>query len=248
MGVGDGADDGQAEPVAVRVAGPVVDEPLERLEELPGPIRWHCRPGIGDGQDGVVPRGFGADRHAAAGDVVADRVVDEVGGQPLGQVRVAAHDGPAERGVQPQPAACGLRALRPERPVRDVGQVELVRPVQAVLGGGEVSRASTRRSCCSPAVIRSSQVPRRSAAVAPGSASATSSSARLSVSGVRSSWDAGETGHGGQGDAGPDGQPVQVVFALGDLGHGLVREPQLGGGRLAPGVQCRHQPGKGGDR
>jgi hypothetical protein len=93
---GDRADDRQAEPVAVRMAGAVGGEPLERPEELADLVGGHRRTGVGDGQDGVVIAGFGAHLHAAARQVVADRVVDQVGGHPLGQVRVAVHGGVAE--------------------------------------------------------------------------------------------------------------------------------------------------------
>ena len=96
MGVGDSADDGQAESVAVWVASPVLDQPLERFEEPLGLVGWHRRSGVGDRQDGVIPPGFRADLYAAVGDVVPDRVVEEVGGHSFGQIRVAAHNGVAE--------------------------------------------------------------------------------------------------------------------------------------------------------
>lgn len=55
--------------MAVGVADPVLNEPLERLEELADPVGRHRRAGVGDSQDGVIPRGYRADLHTAAGEL-----------------------------------------------------------------------------------------------------------------------------------------------------------------------------------
>src|SRR5579872_1711993 len=121
---GDRADDGQAEAVAAWMGRAVGGEPLEGLEELLDLVGRHGRTGVGDCQQGVAVPGFRAYLDGAAGQVVPDRVVDQVGGHPFGQVRVALHGGMAERDVQPQPAVLGLRVVRGEGEPGDVGQVE----------------------------------------------------------------------------------------------------------------------------
>ena len=45
--------------------------------------------------------------------------------------------------------------------------------------------------------------------------------------------------HDRQSDAAPDEQLVKIMLALGEPGHGLVREPQISGGRLAMGKPDR---------
>jgi hypothetical protein len=97
VGAGDGLDDGQAQPESVATAGAVWGEALERLEEL---VYRGCRdhwPGIGYGQDGAGAPGLGAYFDLAAGQVVLQRVVDQVGDQVLCQARAARCRCSAER-------------------------------------------------------------------------------------------------------------------------------------------------------
>ena len=60
------ADDGQTEPVAVRVAGAVGGEPPERLEEPVNLVGRYRQAGVAACQHGVVVPGFGANLDAAA--------------------------------------------------------------------------------------------------------------------------------------------------------------------------------------
>jgi hypothetical protein len=55
---GDGGDDRQAQPGALRFAGPAGGT-LEGLEQPADLIARHGRPGIGDGQDGASRRRAG---------------------------------------------------------------------------------------------------------------------------------------------------------------------------------------------
>src|SRR5215472_7738438 len=87
----DGRDDGQAEPEAIAGGAPV--EPLEWLEDAADVGRADDRAGIGDGQLAAARDGAGADPDVPGGDVVPDRVVDQVRDKPFGQHRIAGDDG-----------------------------------------------------------------------------------------------------------------------------------------------------------
>ena len=131
------------------------------------------------------------DLDAAAGDVVADGVVDEVRDQALAQARVARDRRGVEARVDAQVASFG--------PLR--GGRAGPRASTAARSNGSwwsrprwlresVSSASISRSCCSPAASTRAQRLAQRSTVASGSASATSTSVRSSVSGVRSSCEA----------------------------------------------------------
>ena len=110
VGVGDGADDGQAEPVPAVVAGALAAQPLERLEQ---PVHLAGRdrlPGVADRYDRPPGLGVGADLDPAVGPVVAQGVVDQVRDQAFGQARVTGGRSRAERGVDADAALLGLLA------------------------------------------------------------------------------------------------------------------------------------------
>jgi hypothetical protein len=108
VGLGDGGGDGKAKPEALVAGRPGGGQPLERLQkpgDLAGGYDW---PGVSDCQPGPAPAGD-LDVNPAAEVVVADRVVDEVGGQPVQQASVTEHGRGADGGVDGQPAGGGLR-------------------------------------------------------------------------------------------------------------------------------------------
>ena len=96
MGGGDRADNGQAEPMTIGVAGAVRADPLKWLEEPADLVFRNRRPGVGDSQDGVVVTGLGVHLDVASGQVITDCVVNQVGGHPLGQVWIPVDGGMAE--------------------------------------------------------------------------------------------------------------------------------------------------------
>ncbi len=155
----DGPDDGQPEPVPVRVVGPAPIEPLEGLEEavdVRGRDEWS---GVGHRQDGHAGRHPGPDLDPATRHVVADRVGEQVGHEPFREQRVSVEGG---RGchrvdVDPEPAGLGLQVsqgrgdgggevdgLVPGQPAFAAGQGEqgldqaclLIAGGEHLLGGG----------------------------------------------------------------------------------------------------------------
>lgn len=108
VGVGDDADDGQAKPVSSAVPDPLCAELPERLEQVPHFARRDERAGVADSQDSA-PGGQGCrDLYLAAGQVVPDGVVDEVGRQAFCQARVACRRGCGERDDEADAAAPGF--------------------------------------------------------------------------------------------------------------------------------------------
>ena len=94
VGVGDGADDGQAEPVSFAVAGPLGAELPERLEQVLDRVRRDECAGVADRDDGARGGQCRGDLCLAAGQVVPDGVVEEVGDQAFRQARVSRLPGP----------------------------------------------------------------------------------------------------------------------------------------------------------
>jgi hypothetical protein len=89
MRFGDGGDDGQAEAGSAGLIGPARVETLEGLEQprdLPGGYRGT---GVGDEHECVPGPCARGDLDLAAGDVIAQRVVGEVGYQPLGEAEIS---------------------------------------------------------------------------------------------------------------------------------------------------------------
>jgi hypothetical protein len=92
VGVGDGLNDGEAEPGAVGTGPTLRVESLEGLKEAREFTRGDERAGVGDGQQGASRLATSCDFDPPAGEVVSDRVRDEVGGEPLEQNRIADRD------------------------------------------------------------------------------------------------------------------------------------------------------------
>ena len=84
----DRGDDGQSEPDALAVGDSLVEagERFEQRRQLRLGDQW---PGIGDREVGLALVGAGLDLYRAAGHVVADGVVHEVGGEALDEDAVA---------------------------------------------------------------------------------------------------------------------------------------------------------------
>jgi len=95
----DGVDDGQAQAVAVRVACSAGGEPLEGLEEPLDLTVGYRGPGVSHEQGGAAGFEGGHDLDPAAGEVVPDGVIGQVGHQPPGQAGVAVHCDGGEGGV-----------------------------------------------------------------------------------------------------------------------------------------------------
>jgi hypothetical protein len=137
MRFGDGGGDGQAEAGSARLICPVRAEALEGLEQpldLPGGDRGA---GVGHEQERVPVSCSCRDLDLAAGDVVGQGVVGEVGYQPLGEAGVACGRGGAELGSDAQCQGLCPRATRLEYARCDFGEVEGVAVVQAALAAGQ---------------------------------------------------------------------------------------------------------------
>ena len=89
VGVGDGADDGQAESVSLAGPGPLGAESPEWLEQVFQRIGRDWGAGVADRDGGACGGLCGGYLDLAAGQVVPDGVVDEVADQAFGQARVA---------------------------------------------------------------------------------------------------------------------------------------------------------------
>ena len=137
MGLGDGLDDRQAEAEALTVAGAVGGEPLEGLQQPVHGGRRDHGPGVDHRQDGAGVPGAGDDLDVAAGHVVRQRVVGEVGDQAFGQPRVAGGAGRGEGAVDGElPVLCaGLPGAQDVAGQR--GEVEGFPFVQAGLAAGQ---------------------------------------------------------------------------------------------------------------
>src|ERR1700756_2783828 len=87
--VGDRLDDRQAEADTVAVHRAVSTESFERLHELLDRVCRDDRSGIGDGDARASHHALGRDVDVTTLDVVADRIVEEVGSEALDQARVS---------------------------------------------------------------------------------------------------------------------------------------------------------------
>ena len=90
---GDRLHDGKAEPDPVAQRPGARIQSLEGLEQAPHLGRRDDRPRVGNREDGASRPGTSCDLDPPVDDVVADRVRDEIGGEPLEQVRVTARPG-----------------------------------------------------------------------------------------------------------------------------------------------------------
>jgi hypothetical protein len=100
VGVGDGADDGQAESVSFTVADPLGAELPERLEQVIDRMRRDEGAGVADCYDAACGGQGGCDVCLAAGQVVPDGIVDQVCYQALRQARVACRLSPGRGRVR----------------------------------------------------------------------------------------------------------------------------------------------------
>ena len=137
VGVGDGADDGQAESVSFAVADPLGAELPERLEQVIDRVRRDEGAGVADRYDGARGGHGGCDVRVAAGQVVPDGVVDEVGDQAFGQARVACRRGRGELGGEADAVALGIAASGQEHIAGDVGEVKGLRVLDPALAVGQ---------------------------------------------------------------------------------------------------------------
>ena len=188
---GDSLDDGEPEAVPVGVLGSGAAESLEGLEQPLYLIDRDHRAAVGDGHEGVLVADPGGDLDMPAGGVVVDRVVDQVRDQPLGQRGVSGGGRRVERGgdrdLSWSASGQGARSTA----VGEDGEVDRFVVVESALRWWRASAAP--RS--GVAVGRWRRVApgtchRNDSIVGFGSASATSTSDRSQLSGVRSSWEA----------------------------------------------------------
>src|SRR6202034_786428 len=137
VGVGDRPDDGQAEPVSPVVANPLGAELPEWLEQMLDRIRGDERAGVSDRYGGAAAGHCRRDRYPAAGGVLPDGVVDEVGDQALRQARVGGRRGRAERGAEADAVALGFVLAVPDRFPGDLGEVHGLGLPEPALAAGE---------------------------------------------------------------------------------------------------------------
>ena len=127
--VGDCLHDGEAEPDTARACA----EPLERTEETLELRARDERAAVRD-EENRAPR-LDAGRHLdpAAGDVVPDRIRDEIGDESLDEVRIAGRPGRVERGDALDPD----QVVSLERGSRDRGEVDRLGPLRPALAAGQ---------------------------------------------------------------------------------------------------------------
>jgi hypothetical protein len=88
VSLGDGADDGEADAVAVAEAVTIGRQPLEGLKEPLDLVARDDWPAVGDRQGRLRAGGLSGDLYVPVWVVVADGVVDEVGDEAIDQSRV----------------------------------------------------------------------------------------------------------------------------------------------------------------
>ena len=108
MGGGDRVDDREAEPVPAGVVGAGSVKTLERLQQARHLLGGDRGAAVGDRQECVLVAGAGRDLDVSLGDVVADRVVEEVGDQALDESRIASRRCWGERRADVEVAVRGL--------------------------------------------------------------------------------------------------------------------------------------------
>ena len=191
VGGGDGGDDGEAEAMPVAVAGASAAELLEGFKERADLGLGDDRSGVGDRWEERGGAGPGGRGDLSVVVVVADGVVEEVGDQSLGEFGIACGGAAAMLAWTWSPGR-RARSVRPGsgsggRSPRGRGAPGRSRPRSLV---ARVRSESMSRSWSAPETRSFSQTPRRVSRVVPGSARATWSRVRSTVSGVRSSWEA----------------------------------------------------------
>jgi hypothetical protein len=132
----------------------------------------------------------GRNLNGAAGDVVADRVVEQVRDQARNEAWVADRDSLVEGCVDLNAVALCIRAATVDDVLRQLSEVELLPGLDAAFAGGERQQRVDQPRLLAGSCSASSHVERRASASASGSASATCSSVRWPASGVRRSWEA----------------------------------------------------------
>jgi hypothetical protein len=112
------------------LAGPTAVHALEGQEEPAELVGRDVRAGVGDRDERAVSPHAGGDLQLAAGDVVPDRVIDEVGDKASGQVGVTERGGRVKVRDDVQVWSClaGYQCL-----LRDLAEVERIEPVEAAL-------------------------------------------------------------------------------------------------------------------
>ena len=85
----------------------------------------------------MAAAGCHVDVELAAGDVVAQRVVDQVGHEPLEEAGVAEDGRGGDRGADGQPAVSGVWLAGAQGVAGDVSEVEGLSAVEAALAAGQ---------------------------------------------------------------------------------------------------------------
>jgi hypothetical protein len=93
----DGLHDGQAQAEPAAVVRGFCGEPLERLEHAVYRVRRYLRPGVDHSDERLARFGSRADRDLPAGDIVPQRVVNQVRDETLGETRVTVRGRPGGR-------------------------------------------------------------------------------------------------------------------------------------------------------
>jgi hypothetical protein len=137
--VGDGGDDGQADPMpaAVAVAGAGGGQALEGPEQPVDLGGRDHRASVGHRDDGAAVLLIGGEVDGAVSGVVADGVVEQVDGQPFDQAGVAEHRRGAQRGLHLEllPPCLGAGGAQAGR--GSLGQVRGLAVADAAFAGGQ---------------------------------------------------------------------------------------------------------------
>ena len=158
VGVGDGLNDRQAQTVALAVGTATLARPHERFAQVGHVSLCHHRPGVADGHDGTSPAVRRTHGDVAAGDIVPDRVVDEVAHQNGDEPAVAEDRARHAHRLNLHPAATPLRdGSGPPRATAE-------RSKRSGLSTPRSLRASVRSalmscSCCPPSSRTCSRSP-----------------------------------------------------------------------------------------
>ena len=125
----------EAEPVAVGVAGTCAADPLEGPEESVDLGGRDRRAGVADRDASLAPDRVRGDLDVPFGCVVAQRVVDEVGHEPLDESGVAGGRCRAERGINGDSAAFGLSSAAGDDGFGDLVEIDRLPLFGAVFAG-----------------------------------------------------------------------------------------------------------------
>jgi hypothetical protein len=123
--------------VTASTAGALAVELLERLEQPADFARRDHGAGVGDRETGTAGGSRRGDQDPAAGHVVPDGVVDQVGHQAFGQIGVPGGAGGGEAGLDAHTQAVRFAPAAVHHPGGHLGEVERFPAPQPALTAGQ---------------------------------------------------------------------------------------------------------------